>query len=599
MSTTTKEKHTKATSQRTHHLGELRKTHVNKNVTLCGWVHRRRDHGGLIFIDLRDRYGITQLVFDPKVDEKALNAAGMLRSEWNISVEGRVRERTDGMRNEKLETGEIEVEVTKLTIFSQAKTPPFSICDDEIDVNEDLRLTYRYLDMRRGVLLKNIALRHKIVKTIRDFFDTRAFYEIETPILTKSTPEGARDYIVPSRVHEGKFYALPQSPQLFKQLLMISGADRYFQIARCFHDEDLRADRQPEFTQLDVEMSYIDSEDIMSIIEELFIEIFQNCLNVEIKPNFARMSHEECMEKYGTDRPDLRFGMEFHNLSDIAEKSHFTVLKEQVQNGGVVKGICVKDGAKFSRKDIDGFTSFVGKLGLKGLAWMKMTDDGLTSNIVKFFSDDLQKDIIKRMKVEKGDLLLFAAADIDTVNQSLDHLRRHVADLQGLKKSGTWKLLWVYDFPLFEKDKETGAPTSVHHPFTAPKPEDLEFLKTDPLKARSNAYDLVLNGYELGGGSIRIHDSKMQKTIFELLRLSPDDIEQKFGFFMNALSYGTPPHGGIAFGIDRIAMTLSESPSIKDVISFPKTQRATDPMMECPNIVSEMQLDELHIKVKE
>ncbi len=589
----------KKTTLRTHHLGELGLNDLGTHVNLCGWVHRRRDHGGLIFIDLRDRYGITQLVFDPKFDTHSHDLAQLLRSEWNISVEGKVRPRGEGLTNEKLATGAIEVEVAKLKILSKAKTPPFSICDDKIDVNEDLRLTYRYLDMRRGEILEKMLIRHKIVKSIRDFFDRRGFCEVETPILTKSTPEGARDYIVPSRVHEGKFYALPQSPQLFKQLLMIAGLDRYFQIARCFRDEDLRADRQPEFTQLDIEMSFIDKADIVDMIEDLMIELFDKVIGVKLKKGFRHMPYSEAMEKYGTDKPDLRFGMEFHNVTDIAEKSEFSVFKDQIRAHGIVKAICVKGGASFSRKDIDDLTTFVSKLGLNGLAWMKMGDDGLSSSIVKFFSEPLQKELIKRLHVQHDDLILFGANTAATVNQAFDHLRRHIADLQGLKKEGAWELLWVDDFPLFEKDKDTGMPTSVHHPFTSPLKEDIEKLDSDIFNVRSNAYDLVLNGFELGGGSIRIHDSDLQRKIFELLRLTHDDITNRFGFFMEALNYGTPPHGGIAFGIDRIAMLLSNSSSIRDVICFPKTQRATDAMMDCPSTVSDHQLDELHIRVKE
>ena len=588
-----------STSLRTHHLNELREDHIGLEVSLSGWVHRRRDHGGLIFIDLRDRYGLTQLVFDPEVEKKTHDLAQSLRSEWNIGIQGKVRPRAEGMANHKLATGAIEVEVTALIIHAQAKTPPFSICDEEIDVNEDLRLKYRYLDIRRGHLLNQFAIRHKVVTSIRSFFNKRDFIEVETPILTKSTPEGARDYVVPSRIHEGQFYALPQSPQLFKQLLMISGADRYYQIARCFRDEDLRADRQPEFTQLDLEMSFVDQEDVMELIEEMIIDLFKKTLDINLKKGFSRMTYNQCMEKYGCDRPDLRFGMELHNLSQIAKSSEFTIFKEQVEMGGVVKGLCVSGGAKFSRKDIDAFTTFVGKLGLKGLAWMKVSDQGLTSNIVKFFNDDLQKEILETFNAKEGDLILFAAADVNTVNQAMDHLRRHIADELHLKKPGQWELLWVVDFPLFEKDKETGRPTSVHHPFTAPKEEDIQYLESDPFKVRSKAYDLVINGHELGGGSIRIHQSEMQKKIFEILRLTPDDIEQKFGFFMDALKFGTPPHGGVAFGIDRVVMTLTHAASIRDVIAFPKTQRATDAMMECPSSIEELQLNELHIKIKE
>lgn len=587
-----------ATSLRTHHLGELRIGHVGKLVSLCGWVHRRRDHGGLIFIDLRDRYGLTQIVFDPEINEEAHKLAAQLRSEWNIGITGKVRPRAEGMANPKLETGEIEIEVTKLTIFSQAKTPPFSICDETIDVNEDLRLKYRYLEIRRGKLMHHLALRHQIVKTIRDFFDKRRFYEIETPILTKSTPEGARDYLVPSRVHEGNFYALPQSPQLFKQLLMISGIDRYFQIARCFRDEDLRADRQPEFTQLDVEMSFVNMHDIQAIIEEMMIELFDQCLKTRISRNFRRMTHDECLSKYGTDRPDLRFEMTFHTLNDIAEQCEFSVFREQVTNGGSIKAMRVDGGAQFSRRKIDELGTFVTKLGLGGLAWMKMGGEGLTSNIVKFFSSSLQQEIIHRLNVQKGDLILFGAGQLNTLNLAFDQLRRHLADLLHLRKENAWELLWVTDFPLFEKDPDTGLPTSVHHPFTCPHEDDLAYLDGDVYQVRSNAYDLVLNGSEIGGGSMRIHNSEIQKKIFEILRLTPDEIEEKFGFFVRALQYGTPPHGGIAFGIDRIAMTFAGASSIREMIAFPKTQRATDAMMECPTSITQKQLDELHIQLR-
>lgn len=593
---TTQEKTVLTTTMRTHTAGELRKTNIDDLVTLCGWVHRRRDHGGLIFIDLRDRYGLTQLVFDPEVNPQAHTAAEELRSEWSISISGKVRSRAPGMANPKLTTGEIEIEVTSLSILSKSKTPPFSICDETIDVQEDLRLTYRYLDLRRGPILDNLYMRHKLAMTVRNFFDRHGFMDVETPILTKSTPEGARDYIVPSRVHHGMFYALPQSPQIFKQLLMISGVDRYYQIARCFRDEDLRADRQPEFTQIDIEMSYIDREDIISLMESMVHEVFQTCLNINIPKTFRKMSYQEAMERYGCDRPDLRFELDFIRIDDIAKRSEFSIFKEAIAQGGCVKAIKIPGGAhSISRKDIDNFTSFVAPFGLKGLAWMKLTEEGLNSSIVKFFSDSLQKELIEKTALNTGDLILFAAQDTATVNKALDHLRRHIGMKLNLMKPDHFEFLWVVDFPLFELDAETKQIVSVHHPFTAPLNEDAPFLNTDPLKVRAKAYDLVLNGCELGGGSIRIHDQNMQRKIFELLRLSPEDIDTKFGFFIQALQFGTPPHGGLAFGLDRIAMLMTSSSSIRDVIAFPKTQKATDLMVECPSAVSFEQLKDLAI----
>ncbi len=586
------------TTMRTHTCGDLSKKDAQEKVTLCGWVNRRRDHGGLIFIDLRDRYGVTQLVFDPELNSEAHKMASELRSEWNLQVQGVVKLRGDGLENPNMKTGEIEIEASHLKILSTSKTPPFSIADEKIDVNEDLRLTYRYLDIRRGKLIENLQMRHKLVSYIRNFFNERNFIDLETPVLTKSTPEGARDYLVPSRVHPGSFYALPQSPQVFKQLSMISCMDRYYQIARCFRDEDLRADRQPEFTQLDIEMSYIGAEDILSMIEEMIRGVFKHCIGLSIPPNFRRMSYQESMEKYGSDKPDLRFDMAFVNVIEIAKRSEFSIFKEQIASGGVVKVLPVPGGAVFSRKDIDEFTDLVDKLGLKGLGWMKYTDEGLTSSIVKYFSPQLQKELIHITKINKGDILFFAASDNGTVSQALDHLRRHIANRLGMIQKDSWAFLWVTDFPLFEKDANTGRPTSVHHPFTAPLEEDLHLLETDPYKVRSNAYDLVANGYELGGGSIRIHDQKTQKKIFELLGLSQGEIEEKFGFFIHALEYGTPPHGGIAFGIDRISMLLCGLNSIRDVIAFPKTQKASDIMMKAPTPVTPEQLKDLHIKLR-
>lgn len=583
--------------KRTHTCGELRKEHVNTKTKLSGWVNRRRDHGGLIFIDIRDRFGITQLVFDPKINSHTHEAANALRTEWVISVEGKVIPRAEGMTNPKMRTGEIEVEVETLTILSKAKTTPFSICDDITEVSEDLRLRYRYLDIRRGELLANLRMRHEAMLITRKYLDSHLFTEISTPILGKSTPEGARDYLVPSRIHHGAFYALPQSPQLFKQLLMIGGMDRYFQIAPCFRDEDLRADRQPEFTQIDIEMSFDSPDTLMGIIEGLLVELFQKCAKKSIAPPFRKMAYAECIEKYGTDRPDLRFGMEFVRIEDIASRSEFTVLKNQIDAGGIVKAITVPDGAELSRRDIDRYTEFVAQFGLQGLGWMKFQDGTLTSSIVKFFSEELQQELIARMGISNGDLLLIAGGKESIVNQSLDHLRRHIARERKLYDETALEFVWVTDFPLFEWDEDERRFYSTHHPFTAPLPEDLALLDTDPAKVRSNAYDIVLNGYELGGGSQRIHNTELQTKIFTLLNLTQADIETKFGFFGEALQYGTPPHLGIALGLDRLMMLLIGTENIRDVIAFPKTQKASDVMMQCPSQVEETQLDELRIHI--
>lgn len=585
-----------STTIRTHHLKELTKQDIGKNVKLSGWVNRRRDHGGLIFIDLRDRYGITQIVFDPTIDKQSHAEADKLRSEWVITVAGKVRARGEGMANPNLFTGDIEIEITGLQVESKCPTPPFSIADEKIDVQEELRLTYRYLDLRRKELKDTLIMRSKASNTIRNFLIDNAFLEVETPILTKSTPEGARDYIVPSRVHPHHFYALPQSPQIYKQLLMISGMDRYFQIARCFRDEDLRADRQPEFTQVDIEMSFNTSEDILNLTENLVKKLWKECKNIDLQTPFKRYTYKECIEKYGTDRPDLRFGMEFVNVEDIARDSSFSIFSAALEAGYIIRAINVPGGGRLSRREIDELTAFTASFGLGGLAWMKVTDGALTSNIVKYFDANLQTKLLSSMKGKDGDLILFAAAEKSIVHQSLDHLRRHIAAKMNLIKEEDLKFLWVTDFPLFEMDKETKRLTSTHHPFTSPVPEDIDLLDSDPLSVKSNAYDLVLNGSELGGGSIRIHNAELQKKIFSLLNLSNEEIEEKFGFLTKALTYGAPPHGGIAFGLDRIMMLLTNAGSIRDVIAFPKTQKASDLMMACPSIVSDDQLEELSIE---
>jgi aspartyl-tRNA synthetase len=583
--------------RRTHTCGSLRREEINNSVTLSGWVNRRRDHGGLIFIDLRDRFGLTQLVFDPIQAPEAHRQAEKLRSEWVISVKGKVIPREEGMTNPKLATGEIEILVHELEILSKAKTPPFSICDEQIDVNEEVRLKYRYLDIRRGDVAQKLVTRHAAMLATRQYLDQQGFLEITTPILGKSTPEGARDYLVPSRIYPGTFYALPQSPQIFKQLLMVSGMDRYFQIAQCFRDEDLRADRQPEFTQIDMEISFGIPDDIMSIIEGLIKTVFKTCCNLDISIPFRRLSHQTCMEKYGSDRPDLRFGMELHDLNSIAQQTTFSVFLDQLREGGIVKGLCVKGGADLSRKAIDEYTEFVGRLGVKGLAWIKYQETGLSSSIVKFFPEQVQHQLIEEMKMEVGDLIFMIADQTSRTNQALDHLRRKIARDRKLIDPNRYEFLWVTDFPLFNWNAEEKRLESEHHPFTSPLLEDLHLLDKEPLKMRSSGYDIVLNGYEIGGGSQRIHNSELQQKIFECLKLTPEELETKFGFFLDALSYGTPPHLGIALGLDRMIMILTQTENIRDVIAFPKTQKASDLMLKTPSEVTKEQLKELEIRV--
>ncbi|MBI5273425.1 MAG: aspartate--tRNA ligase [Chlamydiales bacterium] len=585
--------------RRSHHCGELKKEHIKQEVVLSGWVHRRRDHGGVIFIDLRDKFGLTQLIFDPDLAKEAHLIAQDLRSEWVLCAKGKVRPRAPGMANPKLKTGDIEVEVYQIEILSKAKIPPFSIAEEELDVNEELRLKYRYLDIRRGDVLNKLQVRHRAMMVVRNYLDKHAFSEITTPILGKSTPEGARDYLVPSRVHPGKFYALPQSPQIFKQLLMVSGLDRYFQIAQCFRDEDLRADRQPEFTQIDLEMSFITKEEIMSLVEGLLKQIFEDVSHIQIPTPFIRMKHKDCMENYGTDRPDIRFDMTLIRLDEIVKNSTFSVFVEQLSQGGIIKGICVKQGSDKSRKDIDGYTDFVKGFGLQGLAWMKKTAEGFQSSIVKFFNEQQLHQIEKKMNVQIGDLILIAAGPEGIVNQSLDHLRRHIAKESGLMDPSHLKFLWVEDFPLFSYNDKEMCIQSEHHPFTAPHPSDISKIDTHPFDVRAVAYDVVLNGYEIGGGSQRIHNQDLQKKIFEVLQLTDEEIKEKFGFFIDALSYGTPPHAGLALGFDRIIMIITKTDNIRDVIAFPKTQKAYDLMMDSPATVHEKQLHELNIQVED
>lgn len=583
--------------RRSHNCGELNLSHVGQTVSLSGWVHRRRDLGGLIFIDLRDRFGRTQLLFHPDLTPKELfERASKLRHEWVITIKGTVLAKAEN--NPKLRTGQIEIQVDKLEILSSSKTPPISLNEEEDGAHEELRLKYRYLDIRRGPVARNLELRHKTMLITRNFLSQQGFLEITTPILAKSTPEGARDYLVPSRVYPGNFYALPQSPQIFKQLLMVSGMDRYFQIATCFRDEDLRADRQPEFSQIDLEMSFGTPDDLMQIMEQLLGLIFKEVSQKAIPNHFRRMLYQDCIEHYGSDRPDLRFGMPLVRIDDIAQKSTFSIFQEQLQAKGCIKALCVKGGASLSRKEIDHYAQFVSQFGLSGLAWMKSQEEGLTSNIVKFFSPELLESLTQRLQAEIGDLILIAAGSEEKVNQSLDHLRRKIAKERNLIDPEALSFLWVIDFPLLKWNAEEGRLESEHHPFTSPHFEDISLLDTDPLKVRALAYDVVLNGYEIGGGSQRIHNSTLQEKIFRILNLSTEEINEKFGFFVEALQYGTPPHLGIALGLDRIMMVLSQTENIRDVIAFPKTQKASDLMMQCPSKVAPKQLHELNIKAE-
>ena len=578
--------------------GELTSQDLGQEVVLMGWVQRRRDLGGLIFVTLRDRTGIIQLVFDQEESESLFHKASGLRSEYVIASRGEVVSRAPEAINPKMATGSIEIKVKELRIISKSETPPFYI-EDNTNVGEALRYKYRYLDLRRPEMQRNLMIRHRIANTVRSFLNERGFLEIETPMLTKSTPEGARDYLVPSRVHTGKFYALPQSPQLFKQLLMLAGYDRYYQIARCFRDEDLRADRQPEFTQIDIEMSFVEIEDILSINEEMIAEVFRQVLDIEISLPLKRMTYKDAMERYGLDKPDTRFGLELVDISPLVADSGFKVFSNTVKDGGSVRGINVKGcGSRFSRREIDSLGEYVKTYRAKGLAWINYSEDGIKSPIAKFLAPDEMDAILKQMDANVGDLLLFIADKDEVVFQALGNLRLELGRKLDLIPTDQYDLLWVTEFPLFEYDEEEGRFVAKHHPFTSPMDEDMDLLDSDPEKVRAKAYDMVLNGNEIGGGSIRIHNTGIQERMFKALGFTLEEAWEQFGFLMEAFKYGTPPHGGIAYGLDRIAALLTGRPTIRDVIAFPKVQNASDLMTNAPSEIDIKQLMELHIAIE-
>lgn len=576
--------------------GTLTKNDIGKEVKLAGWVLRRRDHGGVIFVDLRDRTGFAQIVFNPQVNEEAHNKAQDLRSEFVISVVGKVRARSEEMINTKIPTGEIEVMVEKLELLNTSETPPFML-EDDIDTNEEIRLKYRYLDLRRPKIFNNLYYRFLITNAFRKHLAENGFIDVETPILNKSTPEGARDFLVPSRLSAGDFYALPQSPQIFKQILMISGFDRYYQIAKCFRDEDLRADRQPEFTQVDIETSFLSTDEFLSIMEKVIADIVKEVYNIDLPLTLPRLSYKEAMENYGSDKPDTRFELKLINVEDAVRGCDFAVFKNALDNKFIIRCLNAKGGEKLSRKDIDDFTKYVGIFGAKGLAWMRVTENGLESNIVKFFSKENQNKILEITKAEKGDLLFFVADTPKITFDALGNLRLKVAEKLNLIDKDKLNFLWVVEFPLFEYDYKEKRISATHHPFTAPVPEDIAILESDTLKVRSDTYDLVLNGNEIGGGGQRIYDSSVQAKIFNLLGISEEKAKERFGFLLDALKYGAPPMCGMAFGIDRVVMLLQKQDSIREVIAFPKTQKGQCLMSGCPSTVDEEQLEELHLKV--
>ncbi|MFJ7851944.1 aspartate--tRNA ligase [Peribacillus frigoritolerans] len=581
---------------RTYFNGEVTEAAIGEKVTLKGWVQKRRDLGGVIFIDLRDRSGVVQVVFNPDISADALATAEKIRNEYVLDIQGTVIKREEANFNPNVTTGTVEVQAENVTILNEAKTPPF-IIDERTDVSEDIRLKYRYLDLRRPAMFETLKMRNKTTKAIRDYLDGEGFLDIETPILTKSTPEGARDYLVPSRVHEGEFYALPQSPQIFKQLLMVSGFERYYQIARCFRDEDLRADRQPEFTQIDIETSFMSQEDIINTAENMMAKVMKDVKGLDVTLPFPRMTYNEAMSRYGSDKPDTRFGMELKDVSEIVKDSDFKVFTGAVASGGQVKAIVVKDGnADYSRKDIDGLAEFAAIYGAKGLAWLKVEEDGVKGPIAKFFAEN-QEQLVSALEAEVGDLILFVADKKGIVADALGALRIKLGKERGLIDQSKFNFLWVTDWPLLEYDEEEGRYYAAHHPFTMPFREDMDKLESDPASVRAQAYDLVLNGYELGGGSLRIFERDVQEKMFKVLGFSEEEANAQFGFLMDAFEYGTPPHGGIALGLDRMVMLLAGRTNLRDTIAFPKTASASDLLVDAPSTVSDKQLAELNLRL--